>query len=147
MMTRDDLPASVVKLEHPEEEAEAERLGKIPMGHYGTPEDAKRGGPVYGVHGYEVVSIEHEIPISALGSRLVGSTDLGQLLALPEISTLRKSISYDHFHIGISAHAHEPSSHEHDDAESREHDDAGFLIIHFMLIPHEREEALGLYCG
>ena len=141
--TIDDLPAGAVFMPHPEDDAEAERLEKIAMAHYATPEARERGGPVYGSYGYGIVAIEYEIPLASLGIRAVGDKLPGHFLAFPEILALGKHISYDHFHIAISQHHHGETP-EH---EERESDEAERLIIHFMLISHEQEETMGLYCG
>lgn len=139
-LTLDDLPAEAVFLPHPEDDAEAKRLGKISMAHYATPEAAQAGGPVYGTFGYGIAAVEYEIPLDSLAIRTVGDTSPGQLLDIPEIRTAAKTIPYDHFHVGISQHRHA-------EEETENSDDHQILIIHFMLIPHEVEEEHGLYCG
>lgn len=140
VLTLANLPKDARLVHHPEEELEAEKLGKIAMAHYATLEAEHSGGPVYGVYGYQIVAIEYEIPLGSIGKRLVGSNDPGRFLSLPEFTALGKTPPYDHFHIGISQHT-QHNLHEHDANED------GRFIIHFMLLPHDIEEAIGLYCG
>lgn len=140
IVTIADLPKEVRLVHHPEEALEAERLGKIAMSHYATPDAEHNGGPVYGAYGYQIVAIEYEIPLSSIGTRLVGSNEPGRLLSLPEFAALAKTVPYDHFHIGISQHPNH-ALHEYDSNWDER------LIIHFMLLPHDVEEAIGLYCG
>src|SRR3989344_9160138 len=99
-LTVEDLPEGTAYIFHPEDEAEARRLEKIPMAHYATPEAMREGGPTYGAFGRQIVAIEYELPLSNLGVRAVGQSASGQLLALPEIHALGKEIHYDHFHVG-----------------------------------------------
>ncbi|PIT86659.1 MAG: hypothetical protein COU33_01890, partial [Candidatus Magasanikbacteria bacterium CG10_big_fil_rev_8_21_14_0_10_43_6] len=140
-LSLDDLPTEAIFVPHPEDEEEAERLGKVPMVHYANPEAIRNGGPVYGTFGYRIVAVEYEIPFESVGIREVGDESSGYLLSIPELIAQDKNISYDHFHIGISQHADEHGvENEHKDTNEN-------LIIHFMLIPHEEEVAMGLYCG
>lgn len=139
-LTLGDLPKEAVFVPHPEDDAEAKRLGKIPMAHYATPEATAAGGPVYGSFGYGIVAVEYEISVSAIGVRAVGGSLPGYLLAIPEAIAAEKNIPYDHFHVGISQH-------KHTEEETENEEDRQIMIIHFMLIPHEVEEEQGLYCG
>lgn len=126
----------LVHHEHGKEVSEY-REERAEMQHYGTTEALANGGPIYGVHGYHIVSVEYEMPLSKIGNRPVGEEDPGYLLRLLE-KELSAGIPYDHFHIGYSesvADGHTDHVHEQS------------ILIHFMFIPHALEMKLGLSCG
>ena len=125
-----DLPKDANYARHPSEESEAETSDKIVMSHYGTPSAIKAGGPIYGVMGYRVVSIEYEIPIEEIPTKTVGQEFSGYLLNLPEF----KNIRYDHFHMSSQKHG------------LASHNEKEIYSIHFMLIPHDEELSFGLVC-
>lgn len=132
--TIESLPKDAVFIEHDDHTEEAEG-GRTPLRHYATPEDLERGGPIYGTFGYRIVAVEYEIPVSTIGERPVGEKGSGSRLILnvPERPEL-KHLRYDHFHIGrthIKVNGNEEEAYS----------------IHFMLIPHEKEESYGLACG
>ena len=114
--------------EHPEEDA-----GE--MEHYATPEAVKNGGPIYGVYGYTIVSVEYEIPESKIGIRMVGKEFPGWGLA-PRFFGLVNSVPfYDHFHVGLKDPAESDASSE------------KIYRIHFMFLSHDEELNIGLSCG
>lgn len=129
-LTIKDLPKDARYSRHPSEELEAETSGKIVMSHYVTPEAMQAGGPIYGIMGYRIVSIEYEIPVREIPTKTVGQEFSGYLLNLPEF----KNIRYDHFHISSQKHG------------LASHSDQEIYSIHFMLIPHEEELSFGLVC-
>ena len=130
----EDLPEGVQYVRHPGEEEQALEEGKTVMQHYGTPETVRNGGPIYGVLGYRVVSLEYEIPTDSIPSKTVGQSFPGYLLDLPELKNLR----YDHFHI-----SRQEEGLAHAEGEVSRGDT---YAIHFMFIPHEEELRFGLVC-
>lgn len=104
------------------------------MHHYATAEALSVGGPVYGVYGYQIVSIEYEVPAAEIGERPVGEEETGFVLN-PETLGLPAGFDYDHFHIGRKEGG--DSAHGSEDK----------YIVHFMLVPHAQETAWGLSCG
>lgn len=124
--TIEDLPVGAESVEHAHETAEAEEAEQISMDHYATPEALEIGGPIFGVIGYRIVSVEYELKASDIPSKTVGQAFEGYLLNLPDYA----GIAYDHFHI---------SSHEEESGETE-------YSIHLMLIPHEEELSIGLVC-
>ena len=133
-LTVHDLPAGGEYVRHPGEEEQAAATGKTVMRHYGTPEAVRAGGPVYGVLGYRVVSVEYEVPADKVPTKTVGEAFPGYLLDLPELKGLR----YDHFHISVQEEglAHAAGETTHGETYS----------IHFMFIPHDEELRFGLVC-
>ena len=138
ILTLDRLPKDVVFVEHIEDKKLAKEKGGIALRHFATPEASRVGGPIFGVLGYRIVSVEYEIPVSSIGQQLVGGVSRGQSLA---IEALKDSLPlpYDHFHIAIS-------SRKHFAGEIQESGEDVYLI-HFMFIPHEEELEYGLVCG
>ena len=132
-LTISDLPRDVAYVRHKSEEAEAQEAGKIIMLHYGTPKAIQEGGPIFGVMGHRVVSVEYEIPADKIPEKTVGKEFPGYLLDLPELKHMR----YDHLHISYHKEglAHEGTSSGH-----------GTYSLHFMFITHEEELAFGLVC-
>ena len=143
-----ELPEGVVFIEHPEDERIAREKGGVAMKHYATPEALAAGGPIYGVLGYSIVSIEYEIPLDKIGARPVGEPDDPGMLLNIEDFAKQENIPYDHFHIG-TAHAHGGTREEHTDDHDHDHNqtEEEVLLIHFMLIPHETAVAYGLTCS
>lgn len=129
-LTIKNLPKDASYVRHPSEESEEKTSGKIVMRHYGTPSAIQVGGPIYGVMGYRIVSIEYEIPVREIPTKTVGQEFFGYLLNLPEF----KNIRYDHFHISSQKHG------------LAYHSNQEIYSIHFMLIPHEEELSFGLVC-
>ena len=114
-----------------------------------TKEDLENGGPVYGVLGYTIISIEYEVPLDSIGSRPVGDPEQQGISFLAETLAQEHEIPFDHFHIGVS-HSHKNALHEHEDIhmEVHKHENTEEVyLIHFMLIPHETEVAYGLTCS
>lgn len=134
VFTVEDLPSLAEYVRHANEEAEAEIAEQLSMRHYATPEARSTGGPIFGVVGYRIVSIEYEFLESKIPSKTVGQEFMGYMLALPGYGT----IPYDHFHISV----HDESPQVHTDEDRRE----PIYSIHFMLISHEEELSMGLVC-
>lgn len=133
-LTFQNLPADAQYARHPSEESEAKTAGKIVMRHYATPAAVKAGGPIYGLMGYRIVSIEYEISAAEMPTKTVGQEFSGYSLSLPEFRNTR----YNHFHVSYQA---EGLGHR-----EREESRGGIYSIHFMLIPHEEELSFGLVC-
>lgn len=135
-LTLDDLPEESRLIEHHHDVITTDHQGGVEMRHYGTPDAEEKGGPIYGVLGYRIVSIEYTIPAKMTGKQLVGKEFPGYDLLV------QKNIPYDHFHMGIT------ESHQilEQMATSSPQDSHSFLI-HFMLISHEEEVTYGLMCG
>ncbi len=146
-LTRADLPSGAVQIHHihNNEGKELDQNGqpKGEMEHWATSEMAKGGGPIFGVYGYSIVSLEYEIPESTIGSHVVGKEFSGWNLSAVHLG-LPTTIPYDHFHIG----ERDEEAHSHVEAvDAREHEHEKTYLIHYMLIPHEEELRIGLSCG
>ncbi len=155
------IPEDAVFISHPEDEEIVKEKGGAVMRHYATKEDLKNGGPVYGVLGYSVVSVEYEVKISDIKNRPVGDPEQSGIDLTAENLARKKKISFDHFHIGLSkSHSHSMNevekegidNHTHSHTESyseieQKQQEQEVYLIHYMLIPHEREIAYGLTCS
>ncbi|MEX2013997.1 MAG: hypothetical protein WD896_01430 [Parcubacteria group bacterium] len=138
-LTLEDLPQDVIPVAHVHSEAEITRnengepTGE--MEHYATPEAIQNGGPIYGVYGYRIVSIEYEVPESKIGLRMVGKEFPGWGLAPSFFGLTDSAPLYDHFHVGL-----------------KDEHEAGITVgktyrIHFMFLSHDEELKIGLSCG
>ena len=138
-LTLEDLPQDVIHVAHvhPEAEIARDEHGEptSEMEHYATPEAIQNGGPIYGVYGYRIVSVEYEIPESKIGLRMVGKEFPGWGLA-PSFFGLTNSVpSHDHFHVGLK-----------DKLEAEAVMEETYRI-HFMFLSHDEELKTGLSCG
>ena len=138
-LTIEDLPKGVIPVEHvhPETEITRDENGQPTgeMDHYATPEAIKNGGPIYGVYGYRIVSIEYEIPELKIGLRMVGKEFPGWGLAPLFFGLIDSTPSYDHFHVGLK------DTHEVKTSTGKTY------RIHFMFLSHDEELGIGLSCG
>lgn len=134
----EDLPKDATPVAHVHAHGEFELKNEVEeraeMQHYATEDAIRSGGPIYGVYGYRIVSIEYEIPVASIGERPVGESDPGNALSA-RILLLGKMVPYDHFHVGES------------ESNFGEGMPRKIYRIHFMLISHEEEVESGLSCG
>lgn len=137
IFTIEDLPAGAESVEHAHETTQAEEAEQISMKHYATTESLATGGPIFGVIGYKIVSIEYEIKASDVPAKTVGQKFGGYLLRISGYG----NIAYDHFHISV----HDESLQANIDDEHKNERERTYSI-HFMLITHEEELGLGLVC-
>lgn len=133
IMTMAHLPKDAIFIEHREDEELAQKIGGVAMQHYASPEALRNGGPIYGILGYRVVSIEYKIPASAIKERTGDLQFEGWKLAIAKSEQLH----FDHFHIGP----------HHDDSPDMGRSTDPVYLIHFMLVPHSFERDFGLICG
>ncbi|MDO8589747.1 MAG: hypothetical protein Q7R69_00550 [bacterium] len=138
-LTLEDLPEGVIHVAHVHPEAEVARdengqpIGE--MHHYAMPEAVKNSGPIYGVYGYRIVSVEYEIPESKIGLRMVGKEFPGWGLASSFFGFINSVPPYDHFHVGLK------------DKQKTSAATGKTYRIHFMFLSHDEELKIGLSCG
>jgi hypothetical protein len=141
-LTRENIPHDAVFVDHHHDAKELDESGqpKGEMEHWATPEAMQRGGPIYGIYGYSLVSIEYEVGDSEMGAHAVGKEFPGWNLSSTFLG-FKTLVPYDHFHIGIINDDHAEG------ASTTPHVHEKKYRIHFMLLPHSEELKIGLNCG